>query len=78
MGDGPIGELFQVIHDLRADDTRLCELGKELDELRRKLPEQLRHGPDALRLDDPSQLRELLMDIEPLLVARLISKEDEP
>jgi DNA repair exonuclease SbcCD nuclease subunit len=78
VGDGPLGEILQFIHELRSDEEQLCQLGKDLDELRRKLPEELRHGPDGLHLDVGDPLRRLLTDVEPLLISRLLSREDGP
>jgi DNA repair exonuclease SbcCD nuclease subunit len=76
LADGPIGELVEMIHDLRADDERMRRLSDELGDFWRKLPDELKRGPDALLLDDPRQLRELLDQVQPLLVGRLLSQGD--
>jgi len=68
---GPIGTLMSYLAELREDESALSELAQVLDDLRAKLPDELRHGDDALRLDDPLQLRQWLEDVQPLLLARL-------
>lgn len=75
--DGPIGELIHYVEKLTTDDHSLGELCAELDSLMRKLPNELKTGPDALVLDDPRQMREYLQDVEPLLVGLLTAREDE-
>jgi DNA repair exonuclease SbcCD nuclease subunit len=72
---GPIGELVRAIDGLRASDEALRALGGDLEELRRKLPAELREGEDALRLDDPAYLRALLADVEQMIVPRLLEGE---
>lgn len=69
--DGPIGELLRYLDELRGNDPLLCEIAGELAEFRRKLPDELTHGDDALTLDDPGTLRGILDDIQPLLLSRL-------
>ncbi len=69
--DGPLGELLEYLQDVRSDDARLVELSGVLAELKKKLPDDLLRGPDALLLDDPQFLREVLNSVEPLLVGRL-------
>jgi DNA repair exonuclease SbcCD nuclease subunit len=69
--EGPIGELVKYIAELRADDEELLAFASVLDDLRRKLPEDLQRGDDGVRLDDAAWLREALAEVEPLLVGRL-------
>jgi DNA repair exonuclease SbcCD nuclease subunit len=73
--EGPIGELARAIDALRADDDALRALGAELDELRAKLPHELREGDDALRFDSPECLRALLGEVEQMTLPRLLSEE---
>ena len=74
VADGPIGELLQYCSELRDDKQQLLELAQELDDLRRKLPDELRSGVEALTLDDPSWLRGMLEEVQPLLVGRLLEE----
>jgi len=47
---------------------------EEFSELRRKLPHQVSEGTDGIRLDDPAVIREALVDVERMLLPRLLSK----
>lgn len=67
FSDGPLAELGGLLEELRLDETRLVALGgKELIDLKKKLPGELREG-----LDHPARLRELLDQIGPMLMGRL-------
>jgi hypothetical protein len=60
------------------DDQRLLELTDELAALKKKLPPELlsdEWGDDPLRLEQPAFWRSLLMQVEPLLRARLLAEE---
>ena len=74
LTDGPMGELLQHCAELRDDEQQLRELSEELDDLRRKLPDELRRGEEALPLDDPNRLREVLGEVQSLLVRRLMEE----
>lgn len=70
--DGPLGELFQCIAELREDPAAAAKLTDELADLWRKLPAEFKEGEDSLRLDEATGLRRLLDQVQPLLVARLM------
>lgn len=74
--DGPIEELREVIECLRAEPAGLATLGKDLFELKRKLPQELTEELDAPRLDDPAWLAGLLDHVQPLLLD-LLAQERE-
>jgi hypothetical protein len=76
--DGPIAELLGLIDELQADDGQLAKLHEELTELEKKLPPEIKEGPDALNLDDPAWLREVLGHVGPMLFDRLRSREEKP
>ena len=76
LAAGPLGELIQYFQELQLDDQELLSLARELDDLKAKLPAELQIGDDALRFDDPVWLRQVLGDVEPLLLARL--REETP
>jgi exonuclease SbcD len=71
-----IGEMLRGLGGLANDDAALAELALELAELKRKLPAELREGPDAIDLDSPEALRRLLHSIEETLVPTLRGSED--
>jgi hypothetical protein len=70
--------MLRGIAELAADDASLAELAAELAELKRRLPTDLREGPDAIDLDSPDALRALLGEIEDTLVPALRGSEDAP
>ena len=71
---GPVSELVSYIDSLQADQGQLASLAESLGDLRRKLPDELKSGMEALALDDPKQLREVLEDIKPLLLDELLQE----
>ena len=58
------------------DDTALSELAAELAELKRKLPADLREGPDAIDLESPEAMRRLLTEVEQTLLPAVRGSED--
>ncbi len=69
--DGPVGVLIDYINEVREDESRLLELAEELNDLRRKLPEEIVHGEEAILLNSPEYLQKLLDEVQPLLITRL-------
>jgi exonuclease SbcD len=72
---GAMAEIHDVMAELMEDKNRCTELAADLADLARKLPPELRDGPDALRLDDPVWIARLLAEVSPMLVRRLMGKE---
>jgi DNA repair exonuclease SbcCD nuclease subunit len=70
--DGPFEELLEVLDQLREDPGSMTGVVEELAELKRKLPAELIHDPDAPRLDDRDWLRTLLGQVQPLLLDLLL------
>jgi hypothetical protein len=73
---GPILEVIHYVADLKGDESLLAELAGELDALDRKLPDELRSeggSQEPLRLSDRDWLRQMLDQVEALLVTRLSS-----
>jgi hypothetical protein len=70
--DGPLGELEQLFAEINADHERLMGMGEALADLKRKLPPELKEGPDAFDLDDPDHVRGLLEQARHILVSRLV------
>jgi exonuclease SbcD len=69
--DGPLAELVRYIAELRSDQDSLQSLSIELSELRKKLPDEVFRGPDAIPLDKVGFLAGLLDDVQTLLIQRL-------
>jgi len=73
-----LGEMLRGLGSLATDDAALGELALELAELKRKLPAELREGPDAIDLDSPRAVRELLAGLEETLGSALRGGEEAP
>ncbi|HEY3665666.1 MAG TPA: DNA repair exonuclease, partial [Polyangiaceae bacterium] len=71
-----IGDMLRGLGTLARDDAALLELAAELVELKRKLPPELREGPDAIDLDSPEALRRLLAEVEDTLLPAVRGSED--
>jgi len=71
-----IGELVRGLGNLTRDEAALGELAAELLDLKRKLPPELREGPDAIDLDSPEAIRRLLAEVEQTLLPAVCGSED--
>ncbi|MEA2600589.1 MAG: repair protein SbcD/Mre11 [Acidobacteriota bacterium] len=67
-----LGGLAASIRELEGDDVRLISLAEELADLKRKLPAELFAAGDVPDPTDPAALREILPEVEDLLVSRLL------
>lgn len=72
---GPVAELIQCINDFASDPEGLNILGMSLADLANKLPRELKDGPEGLALDDHEWLSEVLEQVRPMLLSRLLKKE---
>lgn len=73
--DGPIGELVRYVEEARQSPEKIASLAAELADLRDKLPPELKEGPDAIDFDSPERIRQVLEQVEQLLVHQLLSRE---
>lgn len=73
--DDAIGELLRGLTGIVQDDAALAELAGELAELKRKLPPELREGPEAIDLESPEALRLLLAEVEQTLLPAVAGSE---
>lgn len=71
-----VGELLRGLGNLAQDEAALGELAAELLDLKRKLPPELREGPDAIDLDSPEAIRRLLLEVEHTLLPALRGSEE--
>jgi DNA repair exonuclease SbcCD nuclease subunit len=78
IGDDPVGLLVRELRTLAHNQDSLASLANEaLKELRQKLPAEL--GQDeAMRLDAPDVLKDLLSEAEAELLARLAGESGSP
>jgi exonuclease SbcD len=74
-----LGGLAGSIRELKGDEARLTALAEELADLRRKLPAELFAAGEVPDFTVPAALREILPEVEDLLVARLLAvRSSEP
>jgi DNA repair exonuclease SbcCD nuclease subunit len=71
-----VGHLARGLHALRNDDAAVHTLSEQLADLRRRLPLELSEGPGALVLDE-HLVREVLADVEQMLVPRLLGSGED-
>jgi len=71
---GPLAELIHHLNEVRSDPDQLKNLGGVLEELRKKLPKELGQGDEGLLLDDPEWLAQILGQVSPMLIRRLMGK----
>jgi DNA repair exonuclease SbcCD nuclease subunit len=77
-GDGPIGDLLKFINQIEESPIALTELADTLSILKSKLPIELRHGEEAIDLDSPERLREIIADARQVLLPYLMTKTFDP
>src|SRR5262249_50487201 len=75
--DDAVGHVVRSLRSLRTDPEAQRALLAELDDLRAKLPPELREGDDALQLDDPAILADALADLEQMVIPRLLQTGDD-
>jgi exonuclease SbcD len=73
---GAIKELLDLFDDLENNLEARKELAEDMAEFFRKLPRDLKEGPDAVRCHDPDWIGELLEQVRPELMGRLMRKGD--
>lgn len=67
-----VGQVLAAVESARNDPERLAEFTELFSELRAKLPADVRHGSEGLRLEDPELMREVLAEVEQLLLVHLV------
>jgi hypothetical protein len=75
-GDGAMGELARLFDEFSEHPDLLHMLSDELTDLEKKMPKELKQDPDRIRFDDREWLKNLLEQVRPMLIQRLIQKED--
>lgn len=73
---GPLAELARELQEIRSAPGGLEDLGKVLDDLRQKLPRELREGGEGTDVDDEAWVARMLGQVRPMLIHRLTEKEE--
>ena len=76
--DDAIGQLARSLADLRADEAAMRLLFDELADLKKKLPIELRDAEGSALPEDAAGMRDVLDDVEGLLLPRLLSAPKAP
>ncbi|MFW5635474.1 MAG: metallophosphoesterase family protein [Thermodesulfobacteriota bacterium] len=74
--DGPVGEILSFFDAVQEDPDLRSALGNVLEDLHRKLPQELRQNSEVLRLEDDEWLADTLTRVRPLLLHRLLDRGD--
>jgi DNA repair exonuclease SbcCD nuclease subunit len=72
--DGAMGELLSLFEELSAERPLQADLVSELDDLVKRLPPELRSGPEGIPFSDEAWMQEMLMQVRPFLIRRLLRK----
>ena len=70
-GDGPIGELLQLIGEYKEDSVLCASLREQLVELERKLPDEVKK---SLNWSDDNFLQDVLDDVQDILLDQLVKQ----
>ena len=73
---GPVGELVSYLEGLPGDPSQLALLMGSLEDLLKKLPRELREGSGAIPLANTNWLADILVQIRPMLLRRLLKGGD--
>lgn len=73
LTEGPVGEILGLLDDLKSDPDRLQALVEPLSDFMKKLPLELKDGPDGIGLQR-EWLADMLDRVRPMLLSRLLSK----
>ena len=76
LTDGPVGEILSFLDEVRSNPEMLKTFGEPLNELMKKLPRELKDGSGPIFPGDSKWLQEILDEVQPLLLHRLMSKEE--
>ena len=72
--ESPIGDLLRFINKIEEDHAELSDLAAALSELKSRLPFDLRHGEDAVDLESPESLRDIIADAKQMLLPHLMAR----
>jgi DNA repair exonuclease SbcCD nuclease subunit len=76
LSSGPMGEILRCLDEIGSDPDRLQSLSEPLDLLIKKLPRELKEGPDAISPNSHEWLSGILEEVRAMLLRRLLSKGD--
>ena len=74
--DGPVGEILHLLDEVQSDPARFGTLGESLNDFWKKLPREIKQGRDAISPDNTEWVTNMLDQVRPMLLRRLVSKGD--
>jgi len=74
--EGPIGELNRCLDSLESDPDQLVSLAQTLDDLVKKMPRELREGSDTVNPQDPVWMAEMIRQVRPMLLQKLLRRRN--
>ena len=74
LRDDPMGQLLAFAREIPANPDLAAELTSSFSSLKLRMPQELLAGPDALVLEGPSFLSDLVTDVENDLLAALFDQ----
>lgn len=75
LSDGPMGEILLCLDEIRSDPDRLQTLSQSLDNLLKKLPRELKEGPDAIAPNSNEWLSGIIDQVQGMLLHRLLKRQ---
>jgi len=72
--EGPIGELITYLDNLESSPELLLDLGSLINDLMKKLPPELKQGEDSPNPGDPQWMAEIVRQVRPMLIRKLLEK----
>ncbi len=76
LSSGPMGEILRCLDEIGSDPDRLQSLSEPLDLLLKKLPRELKEGPDAISPNSHEWLSGILEEVRAMLLRCLLPKGD--
>jgi len=71
--DSPLGELLRFIQDMDSTGTLPPSFIEDFTHLKAKLPGEITQGENAINIECPEKIREVIEDVKQLLTIRLLS-----
>jgi DNA repair protein SbcD/Mre11 len=72
---GPVKEILACLDEISSVQEQLESLSRVLEDVDRKLPREFKEMEGAPAIDDPDWIRNLLEQVRPMLVRRLLREE---
>jgi len=73
-GDGAMGELMSLLDEISSNPDMVQALSGEFSDIEKKIPKELKGDSESLKFDDIDWLSEILQQVRPMLIQRLIGK----